>query len=990
MAQIISFNGSSYTIPDVNDTDWGQNVTDFLVAIPNGVLQPTGGLFSLSADVDFGANFGLESIYYKSRTANIAQSGIVRLARVDSVVWRNQANGADLALAVNASDQLMFNGVVIESDTLPSGDMFVGDAANSSTARTISGAWTMSNVGVATLSPNYIVNSMINSAAAIDLTKLAALTADRVMITNASGVIVPFGWNISGDNIKTSNGGRLHFVDDVGAEYVGIGSPTAVTTYNLYWPAAAGSPGEYLSYQAGGQLQWLSPVGSGTVNSGVASYFAYYPATNTTVDDQILLSTNNTDEILMSRNYTGYLQIQLSNTDNTDGVWTGLSLETYSTTGTGQFVIRKYPAATTGTYLSGIGLTNTVRFSAAAQAFNSMVFDFGSVTNGIYFSSNIAGTYWNFQQDGDIEGSFDKAADALFSIQNVSGNAKIHIEAQDADKIASISFENSTVTHTLGIETTNDTGGGAFLGPASSLNIQLNSDVPFYLGNPAYDARMILDVNATGKASWIGFQNFGGVQHRIGIETETDAGGGTFMGIASSFNIQATGNYPVYISTNGQIAAKFNVPAALNDGTSIYLYNSATATNYQMIRMNPSSSTINEVIVGYTDFAGGINELRVRNLSNTAGSRPLLTLWGGGSSAGDPTLRWTLPGLQAWYMGIDNSVTGDPLVISNADGFTNRIVAVWEADTEITSQFNSVDDIGLDIIRNGEENDDTWLRINNSRSSPTAARCGIQLRNLSTGTTIGSLVFQKYPNGQTGTYTDGRNVSNSGSIGTAAQTMANFTFRCSDFTEGFYFGSNVSGTYWRFYQNGAFDLSSGSSQVFAINSTGYLRLRPGSNTSPTLANKDDTDTGIYFSGTANIDYAIAGGQLYKMNTNYFGPVSDGQKSCGQASTRWSDVRSVLINGADYGFQNGWIIREYPCSAEDVFTKSAEWMKEHSYIGIQFLNKEKEMVVRFELDGTIYANSFKTFDGFDVVGKIKSNAEKIEELEKEIKELKEAA
>ena len=110
MSQSVTLNGTSFTIPDVGDEDWGQDVTDYLVAIPGAVLQKSGGAFTLTAEVDFGATYGLKTAYYKSQTANPASAGQVRLAVSDSIKWRNNANGADLTLAVDAADALTFGG----------------------------------------------------------------------------------------------------------------------------------------------------------------------------------------------------------------------------------------------------------------------------------------------------------------------------------------------------------------------------------------------------------------------------------------------------------------------------------------------------------------------------------------------------------------------------------------------------------------------------------------------------------------------------------------------------------------------------------------------------------------------------------------------------------------------------------------------------------------------------------------------------------------
>lgn len=113
MAQNISFNGVTYSVPDVGDESWGQSLSAYLVAIPQGALQKTGGSFTLTADVNFGASFGLLSLYYKSRSSNLSTAGILRLAVADTIGWRNNANGANLLLAVDGSNRLTFNGSIL-------------------------------------------------------------------------------------------------------------------------------------------------------------------------------------------------------------------------------------------------------------------------------------------------------------------------------------------------------------------------------------------------------------------------------------------------------------------------------------------------------------------------------------------------------------------------------------------------------------------------------------------------------------------------------------------------------------------------------------------------------------------------------------------------------------------------------------------------------------------------------------------------------------
>lgn len=133
--------GATFIIPQPDDQDWGQNVTNFLLAIPNGV-PPRNGTFALTGDLSFGPTFGLKSQYYKSLATNIASTGVVRLAVSDAIKWRNNANSGDLALAVNGTDNLTFNGVQLA--TSGSGVSSIAGTAHQIIASASTGAVTLS------------------------------------------------------------------------------------------------------------------------------------------------------------------------------------------------------------------------------------------------------------------------------------------------------------------------------------------------------------------------------------------------------------------------------------------------------------------------------------------------------------------------------------------------------------------------------------------------------------------------------------------------------------------------------------------------------------------------------------------------------------------------------------------------------------------------------------------------------------------------------
>jgi hypothetical protein len=114
MSQSAVLNGVTYTIPDVGESlpsvNWGQNLTDYFTAIPNAVLQKTGGNFTLTADVDFGSSYGIKSTYYKSRATNISSVGVGRFGNAELLGWRNQGNTADITLGVDSSNILALVG----------------------------------------------------------------------------------------------------------------------------------------------------------------------------------------------------------------------------------------------------------------------------------------------------------------------------------------------------------------------------------------------------------------------------------------------------------------------------------------------------------------------------------------------------------------------------------------------------------------------------------------------------------------------------------------------------------------------------------------------------------------------------------------------------------------------------------------------------------------------------------------------------------------
>lgn len=177
MAISLTINGQTFDYPVQGDQDWGSNATDWAQAVTVGMLQKAGGLFQLLAEVDFGSAAGIKSLYYKSRSADLATTGALRLARTDVISWRNAANSANLDLSVDAGDNLLFNGINFSP--------LVTSVSNTTTID-LTATLSVLSADIKALS---IDNALISASAAIARSKLASGTAYRLLVNDASGVM---------------------------------------------------------------------------------------------------------------------------------------------------------------------------------------------------------------------------------------------------------------------------------------------------------------------------------------------------------------------------------------------------------------------------------------------------------------------------------------------------------------------------------------------------------------------------------------------------------------------------------------------------------------------------------------------------------------------------------------------------------------------------------------------------------------------------------
>jgi len=128
------------------------------------------------------------------------------------------ADGTIVNADINASAAIEFS----KLEALTDGNILIGNASNVATSVATSGDVTLSNAGVFGIATGAIVNADVNAAAAIDFSKLAALTAGNILVGNASNVATSV--TASGDVTITDAG--VFSVNSVQANSVALGTDT--------------------------------------------------------------------------------------------------------------------------------------------------------------------------------------------------------------------------------------------------------------------------------------------------------------------------------------------------------------------------------------------------------------------------------------------------------------------------------------------------------------------------------------------------------------------------------------------------------------------------------------------------------------------------------------------------------------------------------------------------------------------------------------------
>ncbi len=153
---------------------------------------------------------------------------------------------------LTSTDWNTFNGKM--GTALASGNIFVGNGSNIATSVSMTGDITITNAGVTAIASGVIVDADVNNSAAIALTKLAATTVSRAIVSNGSGFFTA----------ATTTATEIGYVN-------GVTSPIQAQlntklTVTLTSPAS----GDFISYNGAAWVNVAAPAGSmptgGTAN----------------------------------------------------------------------------------------------------------------------------------------------------------------------------------------------------------------------------------------------------------------------------------------------------------------------------------------------------------------------------------------------------------------------------------------------------------------------------------------------------------------------------------------------------------------------------------------------------------------------------------------------------------------------------------------------------------------------------------------------------
>lgn len=320
------------------------------------MLQRAGGNFPLLADVNFGASFGLVSLYYKSRSSNVASAGTVRLASADpGIAFRNNANSGNLAITTDSSDNLLYNGHIIA----PSGSGIVTSitgTANEIIASSATGAITLST-------PQAIASTSSPTFAAL------TLTAPLTVANGGSGATSHTAYAVLTGG--TTSTGAVQSV------------------------ASVGTAGQVLTSNGAGALPtFTNATGTGTVNSGTQYQLGYYATSSSIISGDSSITTNSANQLLVPVGSASVPSYSFTGHTNT-GMWELSDTLLFSAAGVQTFQVASTELdASVPLNMNSHKITSLTNGTAAqdAAAFGQIPVVGASITKLTYYLNTSTGT----------------------------------------------------------------------------------------------------------------------------------------------------------------------------------------------------------------------------------------------------------------------------------------------------------------------------------------------------------------------------------------------------------------------------------------------------------------------------------------------------------------------------------------------------------------------------------------------------------------------
>jgi hypothetical protein len=398
-------------------------LTALAALTPNQVVITDGsGLLSTTATIsNTRGGTGVDSSAFTG-VVKISAGTWSASAIVNADVSASAAIAFSKLAALTASQVAITNGsgVITTAATLSTtlGGIGVDSSAFTGVAKVAAGVWSAST----------IVNADVNASAAIAYTKLAALTASNVVITNGSGFI------ISAATLSTTLGGiGVNSSAFTGVAKVSAGTWTASAIVDADISASAAiafskmaaltasqvvvtngsgviSTAATLSTTLGGTGQNFSSIGVGpfitTISSGVFSATLTYATTPTA---NALVQMNGSNAISVGAATVTTL--------NTTAIATTANL-TITSSGSGSVVLGEMPLTQNPTGISGSGTFQLGRSVATANNTATTVYTLASVSNTVYTIA-LSGA-WSVASTG-----VSASQSTLYKVKNVSGTLTV-------------------------------------------------------------------------------------------------------------------------------------------------------------------------------------------------------------------------------------------------------------------------------------------------------------------------------------------------------------------------------------------------------------------------------------------------------------------------------------------------------------------------------------------------------------------------------------